>query len=102
MLSSGTSAQRKLRGSQLCRTWNNYYYIRLMAFVQDNLGKTGPERFTFRILLEQEMMGWQSHQLDHMQIICTSIQTDNHATTSPLSFDSLDALPAAQPTASKH
>jgi len=28
----------------------------------------------FRILLEQEMMGWQWHQLDHMQIICTSFQ----------------------------
>ena len=35
------------------------------------------------ILLEQEMMGWQWHQLDHMQITCTSIQTDNHASTSP-------------------
>jgi len=30
------------------------------------------------ILLEQEMMGWHWHQLDHMQIICTSLQTDNH------------------------
>ena len=27
-------------------------------------------------------MGWQWHQLDHMQIICTSLQTDNHASTS--------------------
>jgi len=35
------------------------------------------------ILLEQEMMGWQWHQLDHMQIICTSLQTDNYASTSP-------------------
>jgi len=26
------------------------------------------------------MIGWQWHQLDHMQIICTSLQTDNHAT----------------------
>jgi len=26
--------------------------------------------------VEQEMMGWQWHQLDHMQIICTSLQTD--------------------------
>ena len=34
----------------------------------------------FRILMKQEMMGWQWHQLDHMQIICTSLQTDNHAT----------------------
>jgi len=33
-----------------------------------------------------EMMGWQCHQLDHMQIICTSLQTDNHVSTSPLSF----------------
>jgi len=38
----------------------------------------------FWILLEQEMMGWQWHQLDHMQIICTSLQTDNHASTSSL------------------
>jgi len=48
------------------------------------------------------MTGWQWHQLDHMQIICTSIQTDNHASTSPLSFYRPDAFPVAQPTASKH
>jgi len=29
-------------------------------------------------------MGWQWHQLDHMQMICTSLQTDNHASTSSL------------------
>jgi len=47
----------------------------------------------FWSLLEQEMMGWQWHQLDHMQIICTSLQTDNHASsTSPLSFYRPDAL----------
>ena len=28
------------------------------------------------------MMGWQWHQLNHMQIICISLQTDNHASTS--------------------
>ena len=34
---------------------------------------------------------------------CTSLQTDNHASTPPLSFFYRpDALPAAQPTASKH
>jgi len=44
---------------------------------------------------------WQWQQLDHMQV-CTLLQTDNHANTSPLSFCRLDALPAAQPTASKH
>ena len=44
---------------------------------------------------------WQWHQLDHMQV-CISLQTDSHASTTPLSFYSPDALPAAQPTASKH
>ena len=40
---------------------------------------------------------WQWHQLGHMQV-CISLQTD----TAPLSFYRPDALPAAQPTASKH
>ena len=38
------------------------------------------------ILLEQEMIRWQCLQLDHMQIICTSLQTDNHTSNSPFSF----------------
>jgi len=45
--------------------------------------------------------GWQWHQLGHMQVSIL-LQTDNHASTSPLSFYRPDALPAAQPTASKH
>jgi len=36
--------------------------------------------------MKQEMMGWQQHQLDHMQIICTSLQTDNHTSTSLFNF----------------
>ena len=44
---------------------------------------------------------WQWHQLGHMQV-CTLLQTDNHASTPPLVFYRPDALPAAQPTASKH
>ena len=42
----------------------------------------------------------QWHQLGHMQVY-TSLQTDNHINTPPLSFYGPDALPAAQPTASK-
>jgi len=38
---------------------------------------------------------WQWHQLGHMQI-CTSLKTDIHVFYRP------DALPAAQPTVSKH
>ena len=34
---------------------------------------------------------WQWHQLGHMQV-CASLQTDNHATTPPLSFYRLDAF----------
>ena len=44
---------------------------------------------------------WQWHQLGHMQV-CTSLQTDSHASTPPLSFFRPDALPDGQPTASKH
>jgi len=44
---------------------------------------------------------WQWHQLGHIQV-CTSLRTDNHASTPLLSFYRPDALPAAQPTASKH
>jgi len=57
---------------------------------------------TFWILLEQEMMGWQWHQLDHMQIMCTSLQTDNHASTVPHHsvFYRSHALPVAQPPVS--
>jgi len=44
------------------------------------------------------VLGWQWHQLDHMQTICTSLQTDNHGDTSSLIFYRPDALPDAQPT----
>jgi len=36
--------------------------------------------------MKQETMGWQCHQLDNMQIICISLQTVNHASTSSLNF----------------
>jgi len=41
---------------------------------------------------------WQWHQLRHVQV-CTSLQTDNHASTQPLSF--LQAgCPSCRPTTS--
>jgi len=43
---------------------------------------------------------WQWHLLGYMQV-CTSLQTDNHASTPPLGFYRPDALPAAQPKALK-
>jgi len=40
--------------------------------------------------------GMEWHQLDHRQIICTSLQTDNHTSTSSLNVYRPDALPDAQ------
>jgi len=36
--------------------------------------------------MDQQMMGWQWYWLDHMQIICILLQTDNHASTPTLNF----------------
>jgi len=50
------------------------------------------------ILLKQETLSgsWDTQ-------VCTSLQTDNHASTPPLKFFYRpDALPATQPTVSKH
>jgi len=38
----------------------------------------------------QKNSDWQWHQLGHMQV-CTSLQTDNHASTPPLIFYFLQA-----------
>ena len=43
----------------------------------------------------------QWHQLDHMQV-CTSLQTDATTASHRSVFYGPDALPAAQPTVSKH
>jgi len=79
-----------------------YYYVHLTAFFRTTRVSRHQKGKPFWILVEQEMMWWQWHQLDRMQIICTSLQTDNNASTSPLSFYRADDLPAAQPTVSKH
>jgi len=39
---------------------------------------------------------WQWHQLGHVQV-CTSLQTDNHASTPPLSFFFTDGMPFLPP-----
>jgi len=44
-----------------------------MAFFQDNLGKLAPEPFQ---ITKQEIMWRQWHQLDHLQIIYTSLQKE--------------------------
>jgi len=48
-------------------------------------GKPVPEGKTNLDLNEARDSEWQWHQLGHMQV-CTSLQTDNHASTPPLSI----------------
>jgi len=55
----------------------------------DNLGKPVQDSKTSLNLNEARDdgdFGMQWHQLDHMQTICTSPQTDNHINTSSLNF----------------
>jgi len=42
----------------------------------------GKTNLDFTVARDSE---WQWHQLGHMQV-CTSLQTDNHASTAPISF----------------
>jgi len=60
--------------------------IRLTAFSRTTWVSRHQKGKPFWILLEQEMMEWQRHHLDHMEVICTSLQTDNHASTQTLTF----------------
>jgi len=34
-------------------------------------------------IIKQETISWQWHQLDHMQIVCTLLQTDNQGSHKP-------------------
>jgi len=53
--------------------------IHLMAFFSRTTWVSQHQKGKpFWILMKQEIMGWQWHQLDHMQIICTLLLTDNH------------------------
>jgi len=59
----------------------------LTAFFHDNLGKLAPERLNHSgFQWSKRLWGWQWHQLDHMQIIGTSLQTDNCTSTLSLNF----------------
>jgi len=57
----------------------DYYYYYYYSFFGTIWVSWHQKAQPFRILLQQEMTGWQLHQLDHMQINCTLFQTDNHS-----------------------
>ena len=58
---------------------------RLTAFFRNSLDKLVPGGQTILDFTGAEMMGLYWHQLDHVQVICTSLQTDSHASTASLS-----------------
>jgi len=62
-----------------------------MALFQDYLGKPTQKGKTNLDFTEARDSEWQWHQLGHMQV-CTSLQTDKHASTPPLTFLQDDCL----------
>ena len=54
-------------------------------FFQDYPGEPAQKGKTYLDFTEARDSEWQWHQLGHMQV-CTSLQTNNHASTPPLSF----------------
>jgi len=85
--------------SHILNLYNNHYYYTTPIYqpiFQDNLGKPvhkkGKTSLDLNEARDNGAVGWQWHQLDNMQTICTSLQTDNHNTSS-LNFYRPDALP---------
>jgi len=67
-----------------------------MALFWDYPGEPVPEGKTNLDFTEARDSERQWHQLGHMQL-CTSLQTDNHASTPPLSFFQAEC-PSCRPT----
>ena len=95
----------KLTGIENCVTHDTHTHTHTHPFNGPFSGTTrvsryqkGKSNLNFTEARDSE---WQWHQLGRMQV-CTTLQTDNHTNTPSLSFYRPDALPAAQPTASKH
>ena len=91
--------------AHVCLSVSNTRPIHTRTFNGPFSGTTHVSRYqkgkTSLAFTEARDIEWQWHQLGHMQV-CTSLQTGNHASTAHSVFDRSDALPAAQPTASKH
>ena len=116
---SGPRGDRQTRGNQQAAVYCMHCWFRYLETIIHTKHDThtdpfnGPFSGTNRVsryqkgktnldLTEARDSEWQWHQLGHMQV-CISLQTDNHASTSPHKFFYRpDALPVAQPTASKH
>jgi len=98
LLASGTQEINDIL--RTIRRCDNNYYILLHPFNGLFSGTTRVSRYQegktsldLDEARDDEDLGCQWHQLDHMQTICTSLQTDNHTNTSSFNFYRPDALP---------
>jgi len=78
-----------------------YYYTSLMASFPGQPGQGGTRKIKPVWISEACGLRCSGISWTIMQIICTSLQTDNHTNTPSLNIYRPDALPDAQPTASK-
>ena len=67
-----------------CKYQHTHTRAHLTALFRDYPGELLPKGKTNLDFTEARDSEWQWHQLGHMQV-CTSLQTDNHASTPPLS-----------------
>ena len=77
----------------------NSLFSRTAWVSQYQKGKTSLDLNRARV---DGVLGLQWHQLVHVPTVCTALETDNHTNNPSFNFYSLDALPDAQPTVSKH
>jgi len=76
-------------------------HSRSTALIRGYPGELIPQKGKTNLdFTEARDIEWKWNPLGHMQL-CTSLQTNNHASTPPV-FYRPNALPAAQPTVSKH
>jgi len=81
----------------------NYYYYycnHLTASFRTtwvNRHQKGKTSLDLNEATDNGVFGIQWHQLDHMQTICTLLQTDNYTNTPAFNFYRTDALPDSQP-----
>ena len=78
---------------------NAHLFYSPLDFVWDYPGEPAPEPIWILLSKQETVSGYI---ISWAMQISTSLQTDNHATTHHSFFSRPDAIPATQPTASKH
>jgi len=58
----------------------------MFQYVTSQLSQYAKTSLNFNEARNDRVWGWLWHQLDHVQTICTSLQTDNHTNTSSLNL----------------